>query len=143
MKRDYANYQVALKILLRNKGRLLFLKTPEGKLDLPGGRIDNIEDEVPLIQILAREIREELGEDIKYNVGAPLLQYRRHFNLEGNPYHVFITVYDAELIAGEIHLSDEHVDFEWIDPQSFKFTLEQFFHKEEFDTLQNYFSGKK
>ncbi len=80
MKRDYANYQVALKVLLRRGDEVLFLRITDPLMcfDLPGGRIDNVETKTPLARILAREVREELGVDVRYTLGAPLFQFRRY-----------------------------------------------------------------
>jgi 8-oxo-dGTP pyrophosphatase MutT (NUDIX family) len=68
MKRAYANYQVSLKLLLWKGGNVLYLKDVDGKWDLPGGRIDTIESKTPLENILAREVREELGKKLKYEL---------------------------------------------------------------------------
>jgi len=63
-KRDYANYHVGLKILLRKDNEFLFLRTPNGKqFDLPGGRIDDIEHNVPLVEVIERKVCEELRGD--------------------------------------------------------------------------------
>jgi len=77
MRRDYAIYQVALKIFLRNGRNVLFLKDDKGKWDLPGGRIDTVESKVPLEKILAREVGEELGRKVKYDLKLPAVQFRR------------------------------------------------------------------
>ena len=62
-------YQVSLKAILKNvEGSVLVLKADfEGPLsgyyDLPGGRIDESEFDIPLLDILKREIREEIRID--------------------------------------------------------------------------------
>ena len=71
MKRDYGVFQVGLKILLRKGSKILFLRMADGKyLDIPGGRIDNVEYRVPLEKIIAREIREELGPRVRYALAS-------------------------------------------------------------------------
>ena len=62
-------YQVSLKVFLKDsQGRVLFLGNPIDEFghadycDLPGGRINVDEFKVSLMDILEREIREELGE---------------------------------------------------------------------------------
>jgi len=73
MKRDYANYHVAFKILLQKGDEFLLLRQlPANKWDFPGGRIDDVEHDVPLMDILDREVREELGDDLQYEVGKPV-----------------------------------------------------------------------
>ncbi len=137
MERGYGIFHVALKVLLRKGDTYLFLKTKKGHLDLPGGRIDNVEYETPLLEVIDREIREELGE-ISYKIGKPIFQYRRHFKDLG--IYVFLTVYEAEFIAGEITLSDEHSDYEWINAKTHQFTLKEFYHREELAVFKKYFN---
>jgi len=140
MKRDYANYHVGLKVLLKRGNKILFLTDAAmQKLDLPGGRIDNVEHEVPLPKIIAREVREELGKTIRYKLGLPLFQYRRH--VASRNLHVFITVYDAIFLSGMIKLSFEHSDYQWVDPKKLKLTSKDFFHKEEYLAFKKYFES--
>ena len=137
MQRDYAHYHVALKLVLKKGDLLLLLKSPRGYLDLPGGRIDDIEDNTPLTEILAREVREELGEDIKYKLGKPAFQFRRFFPNKG--WKIFLTAYEADYISGEVQISDEHDSFEWINPKEYDFKLEQFVNEEEYLAFVEYF----
>lgn len=137
MQRDYANYHVALKILLRKGDEILFLKSPHKFLDFPGGRIDNVEDTTPIPDVIAREIREELGESIKYKLGKPLFQFRRFFPNIG--WRIFLTVYSAEYISGDIQISDEHSEYLWINPKEYEFKEEEFFNKEEYLAFMQYF----
>lgn len=137
MQRDYALYHVALKILLKKRDQILLLKSPRGYLDLPGGRIDNVEDTTPLTEILAREIREELGESIKYKLGKPLFQYRRFFPKKD--WKIFLTVYEAEYISGEIQIFEEHSEYLWINPKEYNFKEEKFFNQEEYLAFKEYF----
>ena len=138
-KREYATYYVALKILLKKGDEFLFLKDAKNcHFDQPGGRIDNVEHKVSLIEILGREIREELGEDVKYKLGRPLFQFRRHWDDKG--VHIFLTVYSGEYISGNIKLSDEHSGYEWINPRKSNFKHEDFFNEEEYLAFQKYFN---
>lgn len=56
-----AVFQVSLKVLLRDGDKVLITIGDKGDIDLPGGRIDLAETKAPLVDIIAREIREELG----------------------------------------------------------------------------------
>lgn len=77
---NYANYHISLKVLLKKGREYLFLKDARGEhYDLPGGRIDTNEHHIPLTAVLDREVREELGNDVKYVLGEPVFNYRRHF----------------------------------------------------------------
>jgi len=70
IKKAYATYHVGLKILLKREDEFLFLTNNIGKrFDFPGGRINDIEYDIPLIKIIEREVREELGEKVRYKLG--------------------------------------------------------------------------
>jgi 8-oxo-dGTP diphosphatase len=136
---NYATYFVAMKILVKKNGMFLFLRDVSGKrFDLPGGRIDANENFVALNKIIAREVREELGKKFKYELGPVLFQYRRIFQDDKK---IFITVYEAKYLSGEIKLSDEHTEFQWIDPKYFKFGQKDFLHKEEYLAFKKHFSS--
>ncbi|OGZ56840.1 MAG: hypothetical protein A3H64_02485 [Candidatus Ryanbacteria bacterium RIFCSPLOWO2_02_FULL_45_11c] len=138
MKRDYAIYQVALKIFLQNGGDVLFLKDENGKWDLPGGRIDNVENKKPLEKILAREVREELGKEVKYELKLPAVQFRRF--IYSRSVFGFITVYEAVYKGGYIKISHEHTSFEWLNPKTYPFRRNQFGNdNEEYEALMKYF----
>ena len=141
MKRDYGIFHVGLKALLRKGDAYLFLRTQRGHFDLPGGRIDNVEYETPLLEVLAREIREELGE-MQYKIGKPVFAYRRYF--KRREIYVFILVYEAEFTSGDIKLSEEHKDYEWIDPRNHQFTIEEFSknNQEELAAFKKYFDQR-
>lgn len=144
MRRDYAIYQVALKILLRKGKKVLFLRDEKCKWDLPGGRIDNVEGKIPLEKILAREVREELGGGVKYNLKRPVVQFRRY--IDSHSIYNFVTAYEAEYMSGNIILSHEHTNFEWLDPKIYPFkqkdflaSQKEFYTNEEYKALMKYF----
>jgi len=138
MKSDYEIFYVSLKILLRKENKILVLiDAVDDCYDFPGGRIDNVEADVPLEKILDREVKEELGPDLKYKLGKPIIQYRSH-NEERNIF-VFVTVYEAFYISGEPKLSSEHTSYEWVDPRSWKPEKDKFKNEEQFQALQRYF----
>ena len=132
IKRDYALYQVALKILLRRGGEVLMLWVSEG-------HYDNVEGKVPLMQILDREIQEEIGTDVKYQVGKPLFQFRRFYK----GVYILQTVYDGEYLGGEVQLSEEHERFCWVNPHTTRFAEKEFCSKEEYEAVKNYFNKSK
>lgn len=78
-----ANYNISLKVFLKNKKwETLILKTPdsssyEWNYDLPWGRIDEDEFYVDLLDILDREIKEEVW-NIKYKVNNKPVAVSRH-----------------------------------------------------------------
>lgn len=138
---QYAQYQVAIKLLLRRGNRYLFLKTADShRWDLPGGRIDQGEEQVPLEKILAREVREELGPTLRYRLGRPLFQFRRPVPTSGT--HNLITVYAARYVSGKVQISFEHSEFQWLDPKKFHFRPSDFFSHEEYRTYQRHFGWR-
>ena len=141
-KKNHGVYWVGFKLLLEKEGKFLFLKTSQrGLMDLPGGRADSDEGKVPIKKILGREIREELGEEVKYRLGGPVLQYRRYS--PKYKIYVLITAYKADYLSGSIKLSQEHRGYEWIDPKNYKFTAENFPAKEACESFADYFQNLK
>jgi len=140
VKKKQEIYHVSMKVLLRDKDKALFLYEPtENNFDLPGGRIDNTEKDIPLSEIIKREVEEELGKEIKYRLGDPAFQFRRYF--ESDNLHVFITIYEAEFLSGNIKLSAKHSRYQWIDPKKIKLEENKFFSKEEYLAFKNYFEN--
>ncbi|MEI7580823.1 MAG: NUDIX hydrolase [bacterium] len=135
-----ATYQVGLKVLLKKGNEFLFLIERDGKsLDLPGGRIDDTEHTVTLSAIMQREVCEELGSEVRYTLGKPLFQFRRHIKAKG--LHVFLTVYAAEFLSGEIVISDEHTGYQWIQARDVEWNEESFVSREEFQAFKEYFES--
>ncbi len=131
-------YHVSLKLLLKKGDAFLFLKDDVGKyFDLPGGRIDEVEHTTPFTEVIVREVGEELGGKIKYKLGKPVFQFRRH--LESKGAHIFSTVYEADYVSGEIQLSTEHSNYRWINPRKVDWKEEDFFDKEEYLAFKKYF----
>jgi 8-oxo-dGTP diphosphatase len=136
--KNVALYNVGLKILLKKNNEFLFLTYRANKhIDLPGGRIDEDERDMPLEKIIEREVREELGPDLKYKLGKPLLQFRRYW--KDKDMYIFIIIYEADYISGEIELSSEHSKYEWIAPKNFYFPRANFSSNEEYLAFKNYF----
>lgn len=116
-------YFVAVKVFLEQEGKLLILKDSFGDWDLPGGRIKTDEFDVPLEQIIQRKIREELGSDVKYTIGKPIIfmRHQRQEQVPGNPtVRIFAVGYEGKLEDGEIQLSQRHTEMKWVDPKDFK-----------------------
>ena len=119
---ENALFFVSLKIILRNDdGAVLLLKLPPtsamaGYYDLPGGRIRGGEEKIPFREIIAREIREEIG-DITFKLCEVPAAVGRHFYVskkthkEQNLFWIFL---EAQYVYGKIEISDEHTKYEWI-----------------------------
>ena len=139
-KRKYAEYFVGVKALLRRGDAFLFLKDDSGLyIDLPGGRIDEVEHNVPIPEIIDREIKEEIGFKVKYRLGHLAFQFRRHSDDTGN--HIFISVYEAEYLSGEVKLSHEHTGYQWFNPNEEDLKRKDFSNDEEFSAFKVYFKS--
>ncbi len=143
MPREIAQYHVGLKVILRRGEDYLFLhfNNPSGGsyYDWPGGRIDVGEEDVDLINILDREIREELGPDVQYKLGNPAFVSRRFF--PNDNLKIFLVIFEAELLDGEIKLSNEHLHFEWLKPESVM--RAEFVNETEYQAWIKYLSERK
>ena len=132
-------FEVSLKILLRSSDKVLLTRDPEGYIDLPGGRIDAGEENASFKDIIAREVREELGESIKFTLDTVLFIYRR--SVHSDDY--LGVVFDAEYISGDIELldSNEHVSYKWVDRRIYKLKREDFLlaHQEKYEAFKKYF----
>lgn len=143
--RDF--YQVSLKAFLKNKeGQILALKCVDtgscaGFYDLPGGRIDTDEFSTPYVEILQREIAEELGQNIQVKIKPTPVAIGRHLipahlTRAWNDVNVLYVFFEVFHIRGEFHISDEHQGMKWLDLNAISleeyFTsgvLEEYYHK--------------
>jgi len=134
----YATFNVSFKLILRKNNKILILTESEtGFLDFPGGRIEKDETKLPLKDLFKREITEELGKDVKYEILEPVVQYRRYNKF--TKMHVLITVYEAKYLRGKIKLSSEHNQYEWIDPKKYNLKDKKINNPEERLAFENYF----
>ncbi len=129
-------YQVSLKLILKNNNNeILILNamsggTFKGFYDLPGGRIDVDEFTTDFVEILKREVREELGE-VNIEISNMPVSYGRHrippsFSDTGYERHVLYLFFEARYIDGDIVISEEHTGYKWIDIEKIK--LEEYFN---------------
>ena len=122
MSTEKDKYYVAVKVLLRRDNELLITHDIFGAWDIPGGRIRKNEFEEPLENVISRKIKEELGSNIKYEVGAPIVFFR-HERLESalnKKVRIFAVGYEGRYVSGNIKLGDHHDKFEWVDALKFK-----------------------
>ncbi|KKU22507.1 MAG: hypothetical protein UX31_C0001G0025 [Candidatus Nomurabacteria bacterium GW2011_GWA1_46_11] len=115
-------YFVAVKVFLKKGSKLLIMKDNFGDWDLPGGRIKPDEFETPLEDIIRRKMSEELGNDIKYTIGKPVV-FMRHERIEAStnsPVRIFAIGYEGTLESGEVKTSERHPEFLWVEPDTFK-----------------------
>ena len=105
------------------------------------GRIDVGEETIPFGDVILREVREELGEDIKFRLG-PIL-FVHHMGYDEDDGWVLNVVFDAEYISGDIKLSDEHISYEWVDRNLYKVPRKDFLpeDQEKYEAFKKYFDS--
>ncbi|MBI5386197.1 MAG: NUDIX domain-containing protein [Verrucomicrobia bacterium] len=105
-------FKLAVKaVILDGEDRCLLIRRSQhcrhftGQWEWPGGKPDPGED---FTTALVREVREEtsLEVDITGLAGAT--------TFEMSALHVVLLCMEARVIAGEVHLSEEHDDFAWV-----------------------------
>jgi 8-oxo-dGTP pyrophosphatase MutT (NUDIX family) len=111
--RAIQRFEVSLKAFIVRDGRALFVREADsGHWELPGGRIDVGEEWLPHASILAREMREELGEGFVVEFGAEAVSWTRQRASDGM--FLFIVARPGRVVAGEPVLSDEHTELAWL-----------------------------
>jgi len=115
-------YFVAVKLFLRDGDKLLITHDIFGTWDLPGGRIRAEEFDKPLSSVIERKMVEELGSEVKYEVGEPKVFFRveRQEHGLGKKVRIFAVGYDAKYLGGELKLGDHHDRMEWVNLKNFK-----------------------
>lgn len=120
------SYHISLKLIIKNSaGQILGLEgaaggTYDGFYDLPGGRIDVDEFQKPIEEILKREVSEELG-DVEVFINQTPVAMGRHLILKHHTsakikdIPVMYIFFEAEILSGEINVSNEHQSLKWID----------------------------
>ncbi|MCW7468954.1 NUDIX domain-containing protein [Leptospira kanakyensis] len=112
-------FQITQKLFLRNGENLLVLRDRKsGHGDLPGGRMNEDEFFSDWSESIFREVSEELGEQIKIDVSPDPIFIHKHMVNEGNIPCV-IVAYTANLLAGDIQLSEEHDFMDWVNIKTF------------------------
>ena len=120
-------YYVAAKLFLEKNDQLFIFKDKWNDWDLPGGRIRKHEFETPIEEIVKRKMKEEVGEQVVYRFGVPLVTMR-HERIDASPgggvasmpVRIFAVGYEAILESGEPQLGDHHVEMKWVDIATFK-----------------------
>jgi len=127
-------YQISLKLILKNnQDEVLILKSLDsgfcaGFYDLPGGRIDDNEFDVNFLEILKRELAEEIG-DLKITISPKIVALGRAESLKldknGKRIRVLYIMFEGNYHEGDIVISGEHKDYKWVNLKNIK--LEDYF----------------
>jgi aminoglycoside 6'-N-acetyltransferase len=110
--RRLQSFQVSLKAWILDQDRVLFVRErATGYWEIPGGRIDVGEEHTPQPDVLARELREELGSENCITIGAPIVTWVRQRPED----FVFVVGYLCRYGGGQLQLADEHDTLAWFD----------------------------
>lgn len=113
--RAIQRFEVSLKAFVLRDGRALFVRESDtGWWELPGGRIDVGEEWEPHAAILARELREELGPQLRVALGPQVVSWTRQRPTDG--IFLFLMARIGTVIGGDPVLSHEHSELAWLGP---------------------------
>jgi len=115
MTRAIQTFEVGVKAFLWHEQRLLLLqeRDQQARWELPGGRIDVGEEGLPIADVLARELREELGAQFSCDIGAVCACWVRRADAHRR-LPVFLVGHCCTAPRGELVLSDEHQALRWV-----------------------------
>lgn len=133
-------YFVAVKVFLEKDGKFLVMKDNFGDWDLPGGRIKIDEFETSLESVVERKMRQEVGGEVKYQLGKPIV-FMRHERIENSSnmsVRIFAIGYQATWISGVVNTSERHTEIVWADQKTFK--AEEYFKGGWLKGVQEYLS---
>ena len=116
MERTIQTFEVSLKAAIFRAERLLLVQEADtGFWELPGGRIDVGEEQSSHAEILAREIREELGPQFRIVTRDETVSWVRQRSTDG--VYQFLIARIATYVSGVPALSDEHQALRWTGPE--------------------------
>lgn len=144
MKRAIDKYQVSLKVVFRDGDKMLALAKDKGSFaglyDFPGGRVDVVEFETDFMEILAREISEEIG-DVEYELERRPVGMGRHriaADGEAPEIHVLYVLHEAQWKSGTVKISEEHSGYKWLDVEEVRKAPERFFKSGNLEAVKTY-----
>jgi len=139
---NFAYFQISIKAIVRKGDDILILLTPDGYFDFPGGRMDKSEAELSLHEVLIRELREEVGNNFRFEIGNIAFiskrQYSNNTDSNNQEYRVLATFFEVDYKSGNVELSNEHAKSAWIKPISILDTPERFISRDEYNQYKNY-----
>lgn len=114
---------VSMKAFVVHDGKVLILResakdaerTNVGRYDVVGGRVKPGQR---FDESLLREIREETG--LAVRIGRPFHVDEWRPVVGGEPWQIVATFFECFAASDAVTLSDEHDDYRWIDPQTYR-----------------------
>jgi len=109
--------------IVNDEGRVLIIREAQeykggyqtGKYDLPGGRIEQGESAFAGVK---REANEEVG--LAIEVGEPFHVSEWYPEIEGEKHQIVGIFFICSPRTMHVTLSEEHHDYEWIDPRAYE-----------------------
>lgn len=96
---------------------LLLFNASDSKLDLPGGKIQEGENDFD--ESLKREVREETNLEIE--IGKPIARWCFELKWGHNVgKKVFLIGFSCKYKSGEVKLNDEHNKYKWVNKDNYK-----------------------
>lgn len=135
---QHAYFQIAAKAIVYKDNKILLLITPKGLYDFPGGRMAESEAGLGLPEVLAREVREELGDSFHFEAGSIAFASNRSYMMDGREQHILATFYEVSYAGGEVQLSDEHTEYQWVEPASLLSSPDKFVSADEYEQFRQY-----
>jgi 8-oxo-dGTP diphosphatase len=125
---------VGQKAFIEKDGEVLVLITKHFGVDLPGGKIQ--EGENNFDESLKREVREETNLEIE--VGDVFIRWSFVFKYGHNVgKEVFLVGFKCKYKSGEVKICDEHSGYKWVNKNNYK-ELDD--GSEHFKALEKYFN---
>jgi len=143
-----AVFEVSLKLVVKDaNNRILLLKVPDnnqmaGYFDLPGGRINESEKSQSLKTAIQRELVEELGSNVQLEIKETPVAVGRHGYISkdtGEERWIFWVLFEALYKGGEIQISSEHKEYEWLEVNAKN--LSELFTRGPLEAMSNYITG--
>lgn len=114
---------VSMKAFVVHDGKVLILResakdaerTQVGRYDVAGGRVKPGQR---FDENLLREIREETG--LAVDIGRPFHVDEWRPVVGGEPWQIVATFFECFAASDAVTLSDEHDDYQWIDPRDYQ-----------------------
>jgi 8-oxo-dGTP pyrophosphatase MutT (NUDIX family) len=132
-------FHVGQKAVIEKDGQILILHNPQMGIDLPGGKIQ--EGETDFIESLKREVFEETG--LTVTIHNPFhtgyFEHIKDKSYRNGGKKIFLVFFKATFTSGEIVLSEEHDNYQWIDKKSYK-KLKQVSGGNVLQALKRYFN---
>ena len=148
-KPTYAQYEISLKVVLKNKrGETLLMRAistgsmPWG-FDLPGGRIMTNEFGSSIKRVLKRELAEELGSGVRYRLNeVPVALGRHSYRIKRSSKYqpVLWILFEGTYLGGTIQISPEHPYYAW--RHLTKVNFKPLFERGARDAMTHYFTHK-